>query len=301
VMRARSAALVLAVALVQLVVAQGPLAPGEHKFTVQRPEGVRTYYVWVPQSYVNVSDPVPIVFTIHGLGDHCTGWGPTSGFKAVAEANNFLLVYPCGTNGLLGVAWNAGTCCLRGSSIDEVAFFRQIIVDMQKVYKVNPQRIFATGMSNGAMMTEMLTCKAATLFAGMASVAGVVVMEPGLGGGLESCSKAFSPLNRTLPMLFVHGNGDLIVPWTGNIALGFPDVPANFKAWSQRMGCTGQTVQTYHKGTFSNQVYQTCRGNVTLELMKDEGGSHRWPKTKDFDSPSYAWAFFKRIIDAQTA
>jgi len=275
--------------------------PGEHMYKVSRPEGERTYYVWVPKSYSNATAPVPVVFTLHGLGDHCTQWGPSSGFKAVAEANNFLVVYPCGTNGLLGVAWNAGTCCLRGSSIDEVAFIRQIIVDMSKIYRVNPGRIFSTGMSNGAMMTEMLSCKAPTLFAGMASVAGVVVMEPGLAGGLQSCSKAFSPQNKTLPILFVHGNGDLIVPWTGNIALGFPDVPTNFKEWATRQGCTGEPVQTYNKGTFSNQVYKQCRGGVTLELMKDQGGSHRWPKTADFDTPSYAWNFFQKIIDAETA
>jgi poly(3-hydroxybutyrate) depolymerase len=257
--------------------------------------------VWVPKSYPNSTGSVSLVFTIHGLGDHCTKWGPSSAFKPVAEANNFLLVYPCGTNGLLGVAWNAGTCCLRGSPIDEVAFFRQMIIDIQTNYpRVNPRRIFATGMSNGAMMTEMLACKAPALFAGMASVAGVVVMEPGLAGGLKSCTTAFAPQNRTLPILFVHGNGDLIVPWTGSVPLGFPDVPSNFKEWSVRHSCTGEPVQTFKKGTFSNQVYQNCRGGITLELVKDEGGSHRWPKTADFDTPSYAWAFFKRIQDSDS-
>jgi len=287
------AALVCAL-LVVAVVAQS----GEHMYKVSRPEGERTYYVWVPHGYANSTGPVPLVFTIHGLGDHCTKWGPASGLKPVADANNFLLVYPCGTNGLLGVAWNAGTCCLRGSKIDEVAFFRQMIIDIQANYpRVNPRAIFASGMSNGAFMTEMLTCYVPNLFAGMASIAGVTVLEPGNAGALTACTKVFAPQNRTLPMLFVHGNGDVVVPWTGNIALGFPDVPTNFKAWSDRHGCTADTVQTFNKGTFSNEVHQHCKGNTTLELMKDQGGSHRWPRTKDFDAPTYVWAFFKRIMD----
>jgi poly(3-hydroxybutyrate) depolymerase len=277
-------------------------APGEHKFTVQRPEGVRTYYVWVPRSYANSTGNVPIVFTFHGLGDHCQRWVDQSAFKPVAEANNFLLVYPCGSDGLLGVAWNAGTCCLRGSSIDDVAFTRQMITDIQKNFpRANPRQVFSSGMSNGAMMTELLSCRVPTLFAAMASVAGVTVMEPGNDGGLRSCSAAYNPQGRPLPILFVHGNGDIVVPWTGNAVLGFPDVPANFKAWSQRQNCTGNPVQTYHQGAFSNQVYQQCAGGVHLELMKHEGGSHTWPKTKDFDTPSYAWAFFKKVILAQEA
>jgi len=290
------------VAMMLLGAATAQFTPGEHMFKVKRPEGERTYYVWVPRSFQNTSGPVPVVFTFHGLGDHCTKWVGMSALKPVAEANNFLLVYPCGTNGLLGVAWNAGTCCLRGSSIDEVAFVRTMITNISTIYpRANMDQLFVTGMSNGAMMTELLSCKAPELFAGMASVAGVVVMEPGNNGGLKKCTEAFAPRNATVPILFVHGNGDIIVPWTGDALLGFPDVPTNFKEWSDRQGCTGSTVQTYNKGAFSNQVYQTCRSGITLELMKHQGGPHTWPKTADFDTPSYAWAFFKKIIEAKEA
>jgi poly(3-hydroxybutyrate) depolymerase len=93
----------------QATVKATAIPAGQNEFTIERPEGVRTYYVWVPQAYDSSNPPSTVLFAFHGLGDLCTDFGPETGFQELSEELNFLYVYPCGTQGLLGVAWNAGT------------------------------------------------------------------------------------------------------------------------------------------------------------------------------------------------
>jgi len=268
--------------------------PGANKFTIKRPEGTREYYVWVPKNYnPNINNTV--IFSFHGLGDECTTFGRRTGFMDMSEKYGFLFVYPCGSNGALGVAWNAGTCCLRWSSTDDLQFVRLMIGQIRTDFRVNASRVFSTGFSNGGMLTEVMMCQD-TQFAAYASVAGVVEMEPGNSGGLQACTDAYSKLGRKANLLMVHGNADPVVPWGGNSILGFPDQPSNFAHWAKRNGCTGDPVQTFKNGSFTNQVYKQCGQGTIIELMTYGGGGHVWPRTNSFQVQEYIWSWFQRFM-----
>ena len=65
---------------------------------------------------------------------------------------------PCGTEGWIGTGWNAGTCCLQPTTVDDVAFTRAIVsalVEQQQRLNLDPTRIWVAGFSNGAMMAEV--------------------------------------------------------------------------------------------------------------------------------------------------
>jgi len=264
---------------------------GEYTYQMQRPEGTRTFWAYVPTSY-DGSKAYPLVFTFHGLGDDCYSFGHNTGMVDQAEHSNFILVYPCGFQGLLGTAWNAGTCCVSG--IDDVGFVRAMIAFMQQNWKIDAARTFTSGFSNGAFMTEVLLCQVADLFAAGASISGIVEMLPGNDGGLAACDSAYASENPA-SLLHVHGDLDFVVPWTGDFLLGFPDVPTNFARWGQRNKCTGSPVNTFNSGPYSNQVYQTCSASATVELVKHEGGLHEWPSDSYFDTATYIWQFFSKI------
>lgn len=268
------------------------VGPGQNQFTMQRPEGTRTYYAWQPKSYNQSGPPVPLLFAFHGLGDSCTNFGQSTGFIDYAEKYNFILVYPCGSQGLLGTAWNAGTCCLNPSSIDDVQFTRLMIAEMSKVFHINSSRVYTSGFSNGAMMSEILTCEAANLFAASASVSGVVELVPGNSEGEAKCDQYYQPFYKAIPTVNIHGTIDFLVPWTGDAILGFPPIPDNFAYWAKRNGCKGNPVQTFSKGTFSNQIYQTCNNGSVVELVKNDGGGHEWPRNANFDTTAFIVSFF---------
>ena len=124
--------------------------PGEHFYQLDRPEGTRSFYVWVPKSYTG-SVPYPIHFSWHGLGDTCQNYGPAVGFQQLAESYHFLYVYPCATNGMLGTGWNAGTCCLQPTTVDDVAFARSMLDLLVQSFNVDKGRVWSSGFSNGGM------------------------------------------------------------------------------------------------------------------------------------------------------
>jgi len=149
------------------------------------------------------------------------------------------------------------------------------------------------------MMTEILICKAADVFAGGASVSGCVELDPGNDGGLTACDQAYAAVNHSVPLLHIHGDADFVVPWTGDALLGFPPTPTDFARWGQRQGCQGAPVDSWTRGHYSSQVYNHCPNGITLELVKNDGGGHEWPIDQDFNTTDYMWQFFKTIIANQ--
>lgn len=81
------------------------LGPGDYVFTLNRPEGPRTFRVRVPKSYAPAA-PTPLLLAFHGLNDHCDKFDLKTGFLQLADQYGFLLVYPCSETGALGTAWN---------------------------------------------------------------------------------------------------------------------------------------------------------------------------------------------------
>jgi len=289
----------ISIFVILLAVVSAAITPGQNKFTISRPEGTRTYYVWVPRAYFTSSNPVSVLFGFHGLGDFCTNFALETGFIYTAETYNFLFVYPCATTGALGTAWNAGTCCLSPSSVDDVEFTRLIVQEMDSNFRVNKNLIFTSGFSNGAMFSEILLCEAADIFAAAASISGVVELEPGNDQGLAKCDTDFSQHNRSVSLFHVHGNVDFLVPWGGDALLGFPPIPTNFARWGSRIGCQGNPTNAWTKGPYSAQIYETCPGNATVELVKHDGGGHEWPIDQYFNTTAAIWEFFSNIIHQQ--
>src|SRR4051812_17011422 len=114
------------------------------------------------------------------------------------------------------------------------------------------------------MFAETLACEASDLFSAVTSVSGVVELEPGNDGGLAACTSDYSKFNRSVSVLLIHGDGDLVVPWTGDAILGFPPVPTDFSDWSERNLCVGDPVQTFSSPPISNQVYQNCSRSTQI-------------------------------------
>jgi polyhydroxybutyrate depolymerase len=130
-----------------------------------------------------------------------------SGFNEVADQNGFIVVYPNGTSLLsedILLTWNGGTCCgyAQEKNVDDVGFVRAIVPDLQSLVIIDAKRIYATGMSNGGILSHRLACEAADLFAAIAPVSGTL---------------NFSPCNPSRPISVIefHGTGDQHIPYHG--------------------------------------------------------------------------------------
>ncbi len=142
----------------------------------------RSYALHMPAK--SPAGELPLVVVLHGGGGSGAGAARMTGFDALADEAGFMVVYPDGTDrpllhamgkpGLL--TWNAGSCCgyAQYKNMDDVGFIRAVVADVQKQHAVDAKRIYATGMSNGGMLSYRLACEASDLFAAIGPVAGII-------------------------------------------------------------------------------------------------------------------------------
>src|SRR4051812_25127557 len=142
-----------------------PVVQGDRTFT----SGGRTrrFRLVVPGK----TGPLPLVLNLHGLVETAELQQYYTAMDAQAKARGMIVVYPQG----VGNSWNAGTCCGRAMDehVDDVRYLRELVRELESELCVDRARIYATGMSNGAIMSYRLACDASDWIAAIAPVAGV--------------------------------------------------------------------------------------------------------------------------------
>ncbi len=269
---------------------------------------VRRYLVHIPASY-DSAQPTPLVLALHGGGGDMQHMAKDEHYGIVGKSDRagFIVAFPNGT-GAMGdkfATWNAGACCgkARDNRIDDVAFVRALVADLQRRYAIDPARIFAMGMSNGGMMSHRLACDAADLFAAVASVAGT--------DNTLACAPA-----RPIPVLHIHARNDDHVLFEGGAGPGafrdeskvtqFVSVPQTISNWIARNNCRGAAREVLAVPGARCEVHDGCAGNARVELCVTEDGKHSWPgggvTTLSRQQPSQAinandviWDFFQSV------
>jgi len=121
----------------------------------------RSYLIHVPSSYKK-DKPLPLVLIFHGGGSDPQGMVRYTRFDDLADVHGFITVYPEGTL----KQWNDGR--LMAPKSDDVGFVRSIIEEVGRNYKLDKHRIYATGISNGGMMSQRLACELSGTLAAIA-------------------------------------------------------------------------------------------------------------------------------------
>lgn len=253
-------------------------SPGDQRITLMHDGVERVYEVHVPPAYTGAT-PVPLVMTIHGAHNTIAmvkGW---SQMNPVADANGFIVVYPQAID-----CWNTGFM-LCDAADDDVGFLTAVVADIQSHACIDQKRVYATGISNGAMMAQYLGCREADLFAAVGGIAG-----PNGGG----CNPS-----RPLSVIYMHGTEDSTVSYSG--------ARATVTGWATRNGCSATPTETYNEGSTRCETYSGCRENGEVVFCTHTGMGHCWPEDSrcgpgggpefaitDFKASPYMWEFFKR-------
>ena len=134
----------------------------------------RSYVVRTPSGLAQHNGLVPLVLVLHGGGGNAGNAESMTGFTAKAEEEDFIVVYPEGTGRFRKrhLTWNAGHCCgiAMKRRVDDVGFIGALLVKLLADYPVDPKRVYATGMSNGGMMTHRLGIELSDRLAAIAPV-----------------------------------------------------------------------------------------------------------------------------------
>jgi polyhydroxybutyrate depolymerase len=290
----------------------------EARFTDSRSlkhDGIeRTYKVHVPPQY-DKKTPMAMVMVFHGGFGSADAAEMQSQMTVTADKMGFIAVYPEGLGRPMAPAmarsWNGGTCCDPAMSrkIDDVGFISDLIDDMAKAYKIDRGRVYATGLSNGAIMSYRLGCDLADKIAAIAPIDGP--------NATDTCKPS-----KPVSLLHFHGTADPCSPYQGGPgggcaarALGLqakpifdtPSIPDIVADWGKKIGAPPQSRQTFQEAAVTCVTYGPGRDGAEATLCSLDGYGHTWPGgvdklpeslvgkvNHDISANEMMWEFFQK-------
>ena len=251
----------------------------------------RSYTLYIPANYTT-ANAHPIVFNLHGYTSNGNAQANLTKMNAIADTAGFIVAYPEGTlDNSSQPYWNAGY----GTGVDDIGFIDALIDTIAANYTVDLQRVYSTGLSNGAIMSNTLACELNHRIAAIAGVAGTMSATQ---------YAACTPANK-IPVLHIHGTSDAVVPYNGNGAL--IGVNTLVEHWRTHNGLTTAVSSTafpntnlFDGSTADKRRYETG-SNYPVHLIRVNNGGHSWPGSgvivsgntnMDFDASVEIWQFF---------
>jgi polyhydroxybutyrate depolymerase len=253
----------------------------------------RSYLLHVPPSYSDATE-TPLMIALHGGVGSAKNIEEQSGLAEFSDEKGFILCSPNGINR----TWNAGWCCGKAQEkeIDDVGFISKLIDQLKTEYNIDANRVYITGMSNGAMMSYRLACELSTEIAAIATVAGGMVMD--------QCEPSSS-----VSIIHFHSYEDSNIPHLGGVGDGISDhynapLDSIREFWSQQLECPIYTEIDLSTEVDIKMASGCLDSNEVVYYYTTDGG-HSWPggraPTRNGDAPSEAlnanevmWEFFMK-------
>ncbi len=283
------------------------LGPGDHVRTLQIGQTKRTYLVHIPEKLDPEKRPeqtAPVVLALHGAAMNGPMMAWLSGLNKKSDEAGFIVAYPSGTGPAGLLTWNAGGFTGKPGvrKPDDVAFIGKVLDDMATVANIDTKRVFACGMSNGAMMSYRLAAEMSDRIAAIAPVAGTIAIEN-------------SRPQRAVPVLHIHGTEDRLVPFGGPseklpAIIKFKSVADSIQTWVKLDGCdeapaTDVLSRDGDELKITRTTYSGGRDGAEVVLIVVEGGGHTWPgrptparflgKTaRNISADDLIWEFFEK-------
>ena len=230
---------------------------------------IRHFITYIPAIY-NTSQPTPLVFNFHGLTGSSAIAMWHADFRSIADTANFIIVHPQGLLNSSGQThWNVGQI---GTSINDIDFISTLLDSLSLEYNIDSDRVYSTGMSNGAYMSYRLACELSDKIAAIAPVAGSYISYM-----LNSCY----PTHAT-PVLHIHGVADSSSIYYGKP--GVESIPSIISYWVNYNQCDTQSVFTQiansnlmDSSMVEHYAWKSGVNGVEVKHFKIIDGGHTWP------------------------
>jgi polyhydroxybutyrate depolymerase len=229
-----------------------------------------------------------------------------TGFSQLSDLKGFIVVYPDGVD----QHWSdgRGTTPPDQQGVDDVGFVLALLQDLSQSLKINRRRVYATGMSNGAIFTQRLSCELTAQIAAIGPVAGTMA---------ENIALTCAP-RLVISVVEFHGTDDLVVPFKGGEVQGeyggtVLSVDETVSRWVKINGCpTSPKIRLEpdkdpNDGTrVLREAYRPCQNGTGVVLYAIKGGGHTWPDeagsepstngrvSRDINATEVIWDFFAK-------
>jgi polyhydroxybutyrate depolymerase len=329
-------------ACVSTLLLVAPLQAQETHEKIEVDSASRNYILHLPAGY-DAQKPYPVVILLHSRNQDADDIERITHFNLLADKDGIILVIPVAAGewnigvrpeqaqssmqrrgggrrggwggypggggggypggGRPGGDQNPSETRSRPEPADDVAFLNQLLDQLALKYSVDSHRIYATGLGDGGFMALRVGCNMADRVAAIAAV------------GANFPKTMICLPSRAVPVLFIDGTDDPIVPYNGGSykARRFPVLSAedSAKTWAKFDHCAEKPAQGKipppakagkETKTFS---YSSCQNNAQVVLDSVKGGGNTWPggeqyttekevgKTSDaLNANETIWTFF---------
>jgi polyhydroxybutyrate depolymerase len=272
----------------------------------------RRYRLHVPAVH---DSPAPLILAFHGGGNTPKQMEKMTGLSALADREGFIVAYPEGVKDF----WNDGRGTMRSakSGVDDVAFTRAVIEDIQRRATIDTSRIYATGISNGGILTNRLGCAMADTFAAIGPVVAT------LASNVAQQCRPSEPIG----VIGIISVDDPRIPFAGGETGGSTHEGvggqveggrATEELWAKVDGCNLSPAVVaiparVDDGTsVAKRAYSECKNGTAVVWYEISGGGHRWPpyhphsaraakkitatfgkSSQNIDATAVLWEFFK--------
>lgn len=271
----------------------------------------RHYLLHLPESYdETISYPLVVVF--HGGGGNAENIQETTNFSKKADEEGFIVVYPEGKGKLPYklLTWNCGFCCgyALENNIDDVGYIRALVDHLEQTYSIDLKRIYATGISNGGIMSYQVGAALSDIFAAIAPVAAQI------GGQASEAEKLWRIPEPKFPVsvLAFNGMNDSRVPYEGGRpsdndthVYSWMSTNQSISFWVQQNDCNAFPKRNVSEsGNIIIDIHSGGMNQTEVHLVTIVNGTHSWPggqkgwkngaePCKEISATDMIWDFFK--------
>jgi acetylxylan esterase len=240
--------------------------------------------------HLYVPDDVPkhpeVLVAMH----YCTGTGPAlfsgTDYASLADAYKFLVIYPTATRAGHCFDVSSPAALTHGGGSDPAGIV-SMVEYVQDVYGADRQRVYATGISSGAMMTSVLLGAYPDVFAAGSVMSGVPYGCFATTDGSEWNSQCATGQVDLTPARWAQlvddaypgyrGKRPRVQLWHGSEdeTLSFANFREGVEQWTQVLG-TGRApaVIDQPRPTWTREAYTNRSGRVLVEAYTLHGGPH---------------------------
>lgn len=263
---------------------------------------LRTYKLYTPKSY-NPNRSMPLVLVFHGSNGTGASIADVTRFNELAEQKGFIVVYPDG----IKHNWRIKQTVSSPPKVDDVLFVAALIDHLKQTRNIDSRRIYATGFSKGAILTQALACNLPNQIAAFASVEGALPVP------LKDKCQPQIPVS----MMMINGTNDQSVHYQGdplNKRGALASIPETIDIWRKLDSCTSSAqLKQLPDPSPSDSIqvktssYRGCSGGSEVLLTDIVEGGHFWPggATQDpntikfnsklgYKATDAIWDFFQR-------
>ncbi len=230
-----------------------------------------------------------LLVAIHYCGGSGTAFYSGTQYASLADRYGYIVIYPSVTRSSL--CWDVASAAAlrRGGGSDPVGIM-SMVTYVQQRYNIDTNRIYATGTSSGAMMTNVMLADYPDVFKAGASFAGVPATCFATTNGSEwnsECANgtiirtaqqwgdavrnAFPGYTGARPRMQIwHGTNDEI--------LRYPNFGEQVKQWTNVHGLSQTPTFTDSPGAnLTRTRYGGSGGQAPVEAISMQGVSHNLP------------------------